>query len=144
MESILNNGKSYACHCLNIRRTGQAVTNRYNQHLIPSGLSTGQFSILKFLTHLRKISVSKLAIEMRLDRTTLVRNLKPLEEKGLVIDVANKGKNRQLELTEAGRQVYQNALLLWQDAQNEMEQLLGKDGLEALSLLTQKIANWDG
>jgi DNA-binding MarR family transcriptional regulator len=144
MENILNNGKRYACHCLNIRRTGQAITNRYNQHLGPSGLSTGQFSILKFLIQLRKVSVSKLAIEMRLDRTTLVRNLKPLEEKGLVIDVANKGKNRQLELTEAGRQVYQNALLLWQDAQNEMEQLLGKDGLEALSLITQKIANLEG
>jgi DNA-binding MarR family transcriptional regulator len=144
MENTLNNGKSYACHCLNIRRAGQAVTNRYNQHLAPCGLSAGQFSILNFLTHFRKVSVSKLAIEMRLDRTTLVRNLKPLEEKGLVIDVANEGKNRQLELTEHGRQAFKAAVLLWQEAQNELEQLLGKDSLEALSVITQKLVNLKG
>jgi DNA-binding MarR family transcriptional regulator len=144
MKNIFNNGKKHPCHCLNIRKAGQVITNMYDQHLAPSGLSIGQFSILKVLTNLSKISVSKLAIEMRLDRTTLVRNLKPLEEKGLVIDVANEGKNRQLELTELGRQACQNALLLWQDAQNELEQLLGKDGLEALSLITQKLVNLDG
>jgi DNA-binding MarR family transcriptional regulator len=141
MKNGLNNERKYACHCLNIRRAGQAVTNRYDQYLMPSGLSVSQFSLLHFLANLRKVSVSKLAIEMRLDRTTLVRNLKPLEEKGLVVDVASEGKNRQLELTEVGREIHKNALRLWKAAQNDLEQLLGKEFLEALSLVTQKIEN---
>jgi DNA-binding MarR family transcriptional regulator len=108
-----------------------------------AGLSISQFSILNALNGLKKVSVSKLAIALRLDRTTLVRNLKPLEEKGLVIDVAYEGRNRQMELTEYGLQVYKDASHLWLEAQRKLEQLLDKDNLEALSRIAKKIDNME-
>jgi DNA-binding MarR family transcriptional regulator len=67
---------------------------------------------------------------MGLDRTTLVRNLKPLETQGLVMDVSTAGRNRQLKLTEDGQKAYKTTSLLWMNAQSEMEQAIGKDRLE--------------
>jgi DNA-binding MarR family transcriptional regulator len=111
----------------------------YDKCLAPTGLSSSQYSILNALHGLKKVSVSKLAIALRLDRTTLVRNLKPLEEKGLVIDVACEGRNRQMELTEYGLQICNDASPLWFEAQKKLEQLLGKDNLEVLLHIAKKI-----
>jgi DNA-binding MarR family transcriptional regulator len=131
------------CYCLNIRRAAQAITNIYDKCLASTGLSSSQYSILNALHGLKKVSVSKLAIALRLDRTTLVRNLKPLEEKGLVIDVAYEGRNRQMQLTEYGLQICKDASPLWLEAQRKLEQLLGKDNLEVLLRIAKKIDKWD-
>jgi DNA-binding MarR family transcriptional regulator len=113
-----------------MRHAAQSITNIYNKSLASSGLSISQFSIIVFLYRLDKVSVSELAKAMGLDRTTLVRNIKPLEKQGLVMDVSTAGRNRQLRLTEDGRKTYKNTSILWMNAQSEMEQAIGKDRLE--------------
>jgi DNA-binding MarR family transcriptional regulator len=70
-----------------------------------------------------------------------VRNLKPLEEKGLVIDVAYEGRNRQMQLTEYGLQICKDASPLWVEAQKKLEQLLGKESLEVLLRIAKRINN---
>jgi DNA-binding MarR family transcriptional regulator len=67
---------------------------------------------------------------MRLSRTTLVRNIKPLEERGLIIDIAEQGRSRQLKLTDSGSQLYSKATLLWKQAQSWFEQFLGLEKLK--------------
>jgi Transcriptional regulators len=124
------------CNCLNLRRASAAITKIYDEKLAPSGLTVSQYSILKHLKHFSPVSVSDLAIKIRLDRTTLVRSLKPLEAASLIIDVSQKGtRNRQLQLTEKGKQKYIEAEYLWNDAQNLIEQKLGKENIEKLTSL---------
>jgi DNA-binding MarR family transcriptional regulator len=118
------------CYCRSMRRATQSITNIYNKSLASSGLSISQFSILVFLYRIDKVSVSELAKAMGLDRTTLVRNLKPLEKQGLVIDVSTGGRDRQLILTEDGQETYKTTSRLWKDVQSEIEQVLGKERLE--------------
>lgn len=121
------------CYCLNMRRAGQTLTNLYDRHLASSGLTVGQYSILSHLARLEPVSVSGLASAMALERTTLVRNLKPLERKGLIADCAHHGRSRQLVLSAQGRRSYESARLLWEEAQRDLEHSLGKENLTQLA-----------
>lgn len=128
------------CSCINLRRASQAITQVYDEFLAPSGLKNSQYSLLTYIRQLQPVSVSDLAAAMRLDRTTIVRNLKPLEEGGYLLDAAAVGKrNRQLKLTDRGLEAQAAAFELWEKAQQAVEQHLGKEELTALTQLLAKI-----
>jgi DNA-binding MarR family transcriptional regulator len=123
-----------------LRRASQALTEVYDEILAPSGVKISQYLLLTKVKDLGPVSVSSLALELRLDRTTVVRNLKPLEERGLIIDGATRGKrNRQLKLTDKGLESLKIVAPLWLDAQNFIEQYLGKEDVNTLTALLSKI-----
>lgn len=128
------------CNCINIRRSSQAITEVYDGFLKPSGLKISQFSLLKHIKGMQPVSVSNLALKMRLDRTTLVRNLKSLEGRGFIMDSALTGtRNRQLNLTDRGLEILEKTELLWLKAQSFFEQYMGKDEVKTLTVLLSKI-----
>ncbi|MDK2935101.1 MAG: MarR family winged helix-turn-helix transcriptional regulator [Eubacteriaceae bacterium] len=134
------NRKSSVCNCLNLRRASLAITEIYDHYLVPCQLSVSQFSILKHIIAMEPASVSELAAEIRLDRTTLVRNLKPLEQQGLIHDIAQSGtRNRQLCLTAAGREKIEQADAYWELAQKQIETQLGQEDTKTLQALLLKI-----
>lgn len=139
MDRKVYDKKSSPCNCLNIRRASQALTEVYDEFLAPSNIKIGQFSLLKHIKQLEPVSVSYLALIIRLDRTTLVRNLKPLEQSGFVEDISAQGtRNRQLKLTAKGVEKYKHAEELWEKAQNFLGEYLGKD-IDVFSTLLSKI-----
>ncbi len=76
-----------------------------------------------------------------LDRSTLARNLKPLLNRGLVIDTRQPGaRNRQLELTAAGQQTVAAAQTLWEKAQQKVQATLGEAGQAALEEVLAALA----
>lgn len=140
MEKNIYEKKPSLCSCLNIRRASQAITEVYNDFLLPSNLKISQFSLLKHINQLGPVSVSDLAVIIRLDRTTLVRNLKPLERSGFVEDISTEtARNRQLRLTDKGIQIYKYAEELWKKAQGFLEDYLGRDNIDTLTVLLSKI-----
>lgn len=140
MDRPIFNKESSSCICLNVRRTSQAITKVYDEFLAPSKLNIGKFSLLKHIYQLGPVSVSDLALAIRLDRTTLVRNLKPLEESDLVMDVSTAGsRNRKLKLTNKGVEAYKSAEILWEKAQSFLEEYLGLDNINTLTKLLSKI-----
>lgn len=140
MKRKIYEKKPSPCNCLNIRRASQAITEIYNEFLLPGNLNIGQFSLLKHIEQLGPVNVSELAVIMRLDRTTLVRNLKPLEKKGLVEDISTeRARNRQLRLTDKGIKSYKYAEELWKKAQSFLEEYLGKDNMHTFTVLLSKI-----
>lgn len=128
-----------ACNCMNLRRASQAITKAYNEALAPSGLTLAQFGLLKHTRSLAPVSVSRLAEVIRLDRTTLVRNLKPLEQSGLVMDAGIRTRDRQLCLTEKGLKALEAAEPYWLKAQKNVEELLGAEDLKVLTGLLSRI-----
>src|SRR5580692_12041944 len=72
------------CTCLAVRQAARHVTQFYDRHLAPVGLRTTQFSILARLRRRGAMTINALAEEMVMDRTTLGRNILPLERDGLV------------------------------------------------------------
>ncbi|SHI13340.1 DNA-binding transcriptional regulator, MarR family [Sporobacter termitidis DSM 10068] len=130
------------CNCLNLRRASSAMTKIYDAYLAPCGISIAQFSLFRHLRQLGPVSVSALAEKIRLDRTTLVRNLRPLEKAGLVVDISPRSaRSRELELTEKGREKLGEAEKLWDGAQRHIEEALGKDNIALLTELLTRIEN---
>src|SRR5271166_7049437 len=92
------------CNCLAVRQAARHITQFYDQFLAPSGLRTTQFSILARLRRLGPMTINALAAELVMDRTTVGRNLQPLEREGLVAVVKGRTdrRSREIHLTGAG------------------------------------------
>jgi DNA-binding MarR family transcriptional regulator len=129
-----------ACHCINLRRAAQAITHLYDEALEPSGLKITQFSLLRAVQRRGPVSISALAEEMQLDRTTLGRNLHVLEREGLVsFSSGNDQRERTVLLTDAGKTAIATAKPLWEQAQTRITELVGKEQLETLTALLVKV-----
>jgi DNA-binding MarR family transcriptional regulator len=117
----------------------RAVTQLYDDTLKPLGLRGTQFTVLAALMQTGLIKLTDLTNVLSMDRTTLTRNLKPLEEQGLIeITVGEDRRERLVSLTPQGRAVVEEALPLWEQAQTKMVQGLGA---EAASTLLALLAN---
>lgn len=128
------------CYCIGIRRAANAVTVFYDSALEPTGLTVNQFSLIRNLQRLGTSSISKLADYVGLERTTLTRTLKPLMQQGLIIDSADAGKrDRKLQLTGYGEEILKQGIPLWEEAQAEIEERLGKEGLQWVSKIADKL-----
>jgi DNA-binding MarR family transcriptional regulator len=110
-----------ACFALHARMTARILSRAYDAALRPLGLSLPQFSVLGAIGHGTTLSETALADRLGLERTTLVRNLKVLEEKRWIEAVAGEGRGLRHRLTPEGRAVLEAAVPLWQQIQEELE-----------------------
>lgn len=132
--------KPSPCLCLNIRRASRAVTEFYETILEPSGIKVTQYSLLKHLEQVQPATISELAKVIRIDRTTLNRNMKPLIEAGFIeVNTGEDHRSRQIVLTEAGKAVLRNASNLWAQAQAALQEYLGETELEQYKRLSAKL-----
>jgi DNA-binding MarR family transcriptional regulator len=115
------------CNCFAVRSAARHVTQFYDQFLAPSGLRTTQFSILARLKRLGPLTIKALASDMVMDRTTLGRNILPLERDGLIRIEATASDRRakELHLTKAGEKRLQAARKGWAAAQARFETTFG-------------------
>ena len=127
------------CYCATIKQAEHKITALYNRYLEKAGITRGQYALLINIRNHPGISVSGLADRMNLERTTLVRNLKPLESRGLIRDTAQRGRSRSLEVTEEGERILSVAISLWQQAQQEFERQVGKPHAQQLLQLLEEI-----
>src|SRR3954451_1408808 len=124
---------AHSCMCASVRRTGQALTNLYDDILAPSGLRAMQFSLLSHLASVEEATLTRLAEGRAIDRTTLTRNLAPLERDGLVTVAAGADRRtRVVRITEAGRAALKRAFPYWRTAQEQMLAGLGAERFGAL------------
>ena len=114
------------CACHKVRTAARAVTRTYDEALRPVGLRATQLAVLVGVAMDKAISINALAELMGMDRTTLTRNLRPLEKEGLVTR-GNEGwrRSRALEVTKKGRSRLRQALPLWSGAQQALRKKLG-------------------
>ncbi len=115
-----------SCMGMRVRRAARVVGNYYDVHLKPAGLKGTQFTLLNAIFLNPSITITQLADLLLLNRTTLNRNLKPLERQGLVRTSPGKDqRTRVLELTHEGRSILQRALPFWLEAQSGVVETLG-------------------
>jgi DNA-binding MarR family transcriptional regulator len=117
------------CACLRIRKASRLVTKIYDAHLRRTGLQESQVSLLVAIALFgeKGASMTALAEALAMDRTTLTRNLKPLEKADLlrVARSPHDARVRVVLLTRAGERTIQETLPLWERAQAEMRKALG-------------------
>jgi DNA-binding MarR family transcriptional regulator len=114
------------CTCFNLRKAARLVAQTYDHHLQPSGLKNTQFSLLQVASKQGPISITDLAAQLAMDRTTLTRNLKPLVRDRFIDIVPGKdARTRNIRVTAHGLRTLKNATPMWEAAQMN---LLGKLG----------------
>lgn len=130
------------CNCLALRQAARHVTQFYDQFLAPSGLRATQYSILARLGREGPLTINALAAELVMDRTTLGRNILPLEREGLIEVGPGKTDKRRKEmrLTSLGSDRLRMASARWQEAQTRFEQTFGAERARALRGLLHDVA----
>lgn len=129
------------CAALRTRMAARKLTRAYDKALRPVGLKITQFTLLIAVEEGSAKSLTALADMLALERSSLVRNVKLLEDEGL-IEAAPSGEGRSLglRLTKAGRRKLTQALPLWRKAQDEVEGALGPNWPSVKKSLHQLIA----
>lgn len=109
------------------------MTQLFNAELQPSGLRSTQFVLLVVVRAEEPVSLPRLARALVMDRSTLSRNLKPLERLGLVeVGRADDTRGATVRVTPKGLQVLARTVPLWEAAQSRFVAGLGEDRWGAL------------
>lgn len=119
--------------CLNLKMAARAASHILDEFLQPLGLRASQFSVLNQISLRGSSTMTGLADALVTDRTTLTRNLKPLERDGLVEIVAGKDRRvREITLTGKGRALLEQALPLREQAEECLVNGLGEERWRSL------------
>ena len=131
MDQLAQEGSS--CVSFNIRKAARAVTQLYDERMRPFGLRSTQLSILGKALVLQPVTVTRLAEVTVTDRTTLTRNLRLLEQQGLIqVDRGHDRREREVRLTDRGREVLAHVYPIWQEVQAEVARRFGSEWLARL------------
>lgn len=127
---------SEECFCTRVRQVARAVTKIYDDALRPTGLQTSQLMVLVAVARFgeRGAAINALADVLVMDRTTLTRNLRPLERVGLlrVGRAADDARVRVVKLTGAGERSIEKAYPAWEQAQRLVRELVGAGDADRL------------
>ena len=133
------------CNCLALRQATRHVTQFYDQLLASSGLRATQLAILGRLQRGGPMPINALAAELVMDRTTLGRNILPLQRDGLIEIGASPTdrRRREVRLTPAGTARLRAATQNWKVAQQRFDQVFGADRAAALRDLLREVVASD-
>jgi DNA-binding MarR family transcriptional regulator len=133
------------CNCLAIRQAARHVTQFYDQLFAPAGLRATQFAILSRPRRQGAMTIGTLAGLLVTDRTTLGRNILPLQRDGLIEAAASPGdrRRRELRLADAGLAKHAAGLECWSAAQQRFEATFGGERAAALRRLLREVVTAD-
>src|SRR3954470_255224 len=134
------------CVCFNLRCVTRAVTQHFDAEMRRHGIRPTQGSILAVLMAKESWNMAELSDRLGMDRTTLVRNLRPLQRDGFVQAVGGGRGNRvELAITAKGRKQIEKLTPAWKSAQSAVVKTLGEkhwsailSDLEAAALTLKK------
>lgn len=114
------------CTNLKLRQLTRAVTRHYDAYVAATGLKNTQYSLLSHVVLLGPIAPGELASRMKLDASTLTRNLQPLVAHGwLEIGPGADARSRVVTATPAGRDKRTEGQRAWKQAQLALNARLG-------------------
>src|SRR5882762_2505931 len=121
------------CVCFNLRWVTRAVTQFYDAEMRRHGIRPTQGSILSSLNSKNSWNMAELSDWLGMERTTLVRNLRPLQRDGFVKAVGGGRGNRvELTITTKGRNQVEKLTPAWESAQSAVVKTLGEKRWSAI------------
>lgn len=118
-----------SCYCMNFRRMANTLTRFYDSRLAAVDLTANQLSLLSDIKSIQPCNRSELARCSRLDRTTIIRNLKPLRKKGLIEE---NQQDSSIRLSAQGLHAVEAGYNIWFQAQEEVNGLFDAESRSAL------------
>jgi DNA-binding MarR family transcriptional regulator len=128
------------CYCSSLRLAARKATALYDAALAPVGINVAQFALLRRIEGVGSASLTDLGRLAALDRSTVGRNVKVLERRGLVrLASAEDQREAAVTLTSAGDAALRRGAPLWEAAQSRVEAVLGVDGAGWLRALVRHL-----
>ena len=116
------------CVCLQLRKTSRTVTQVFDEMLRQTGLLSTQLPFLVTLSLSGPTTITSLAEQLAMDRTSVTRHLKPLERQGLITIAAGQDRRtREVSVTARGQKAVVKAIPLWEEAQSQVVKKLGQN-----------------
>jgi DNA-binding MarR family transcriptional regulator len=129
LPAVADEGAAYQACCVafNLRKSSQVVSRIYTKEMHDAPVRGPLFALMMMIYRRGPASITVLAKEVGLDRTTLTRNLKPLVQRGL-IHIEQLGANRkQVSLLPEGESALRASLECWRKAQEKVVNQLGEE-----------------
>lgn len=121
------------CTCFNLRRVTRVITQCFDAELRKYGIRVTQTPILSALQARSGWSMAELSDWLGMERTTLVRNLRPLQREGLIqISGGGQGGHVELAITAKGRAALSRMLPGWRSVQKKVVATLGEKRWSAI------------
>lgn len=135
MSRELDFSETANCVCFNLRWAARAMTKFFDAELRRRGIRSSQAQILLALKAKDHWSIAELSEALGLERTTLVRNLQPLQRDGFVNAAGGgRGSRVDLSITAKGRKQVEKLMPAWRSAQSAAVRTLGEQRWSAILL----------
>jgi DNA-binding MarR family transcriptional regulator len=121
------------CVCFNLRWVTRVVTQFYDAEMRRHGIRPTQGSILVSLNSKDSWNMAELSDWLGMERTTLVRNLRPLQRDGFVTaSGGGRGNRVELTITTKGQNQVEKLTPAWKAAQSAVVKTLGENRWSAI------------
>jgi DNA-binding MarR family transcriptional regulator len=133
MKKLLDMTSVENCACFNVRRISRVITQFFDAEVRRHGIRPTQTPILGALKAKDGWGMAELSEWLGMERTTLLRNLRPLQRDGLVrAKGGGRGGHVELEITHKGRTALAKTLPAWRSAQDKVVAILGRERWSAV------------
>jgi len=133
MLELIRDVQNNPCVCYNFRKVTRSISQLYDDVLKPTGIRGTQYAILFVTASRQPINFNDIAKITSSDKTTIARNLKVLEGKGLVyFEPGEDRREREVSLTKKGQEVLIKAYPLWKKIQDRVKDVMGKNRVDQL------------
>jgi len=128
------------CLAVRLRMVNRVVTNTYDEALRPLGLKVSQMNILVATAKMQVARPAEVCKRLHLDVSTLSRNVERMKARGWLEVVADDdGRAQPFRLSREGTKLLQKAAPLWEKAQEQVADLLGKGAVDLLGKAIKKL-----
>ena len=112
--------------CFNFSAITRLITKLFDDALSPAEITSSQFTLLITLDSPEFSTMTQIAQLLSLDRTTLARNLAPLQRLDLIKQEPSADRRAKIfKLTSKGHDAIQTAFPLWEKLQYDLTQAFG-------------------
>lgn len=128
------------CLAIRVRLINRVVSAIYDEALRPHGLKVSQANLLVAIAHQAPVRPVDLSRSIRIEKSTLSRDVEVLRRRGWVeSDPPAGGRNQALRLTEAGCDLLRALFPAWERAQAKARECLGDPGATAIHAIARRL-----
>jgi DNA-binding MarR family transcriptional regulator len=111
----------------NLRALSRVLTKEFDKHLLVDGVNSSQLIMLKAIESKTLETLSDLATNLSMDRTTFTRNASLLKKhKYISSETATDKRKRIVALTEKGREIIAQSKNNLKNAEQKIKNILGE------------------
>jgi DNA-binding MarR family transcriptional regulator len=128
------------CLGVRLRVLNRVVSGIYDEALRPFGLKISQLNVLVVVARMGEAQPARLCQILHMDASTLSRNVERIRKRGwLRAAPGEDGRTQLLSITPEGRELLAAVVPAWEQAQDQVAELLGTEGTAALRALARRL-----